>query len=82
MKISYESTALIEEIKRDIAEFGKEYTVSIFFKMIENTKIITNYDFIVDEKPTKLSELQEGETWEKSTLGEVLIMLEEQNSII
>ena len=75
MKISYECSGLIEELKKDIAEFGdiemyaffnkKEVKVPFQGQTTEVT-ILINYDFI--DKNMRASE--------------ILKILEEQNEII
>lgn len=48
-KISFESNDLIEEIKKDIEEFGEDETCFLIYKIINNNIIFVNYDFDVEE---------------------------------
>lgn len=83
IKISYESTNLIEEIENDIKEFGEEEPCILIYKTVYNNIIFTNYDFITDEKkfePKK--ELEKDEHYIKSTLKYALEVFKEQNKIL
>ena len=81
MFISYESTELIKEIQEDIKECGPDKMVMVWYKMVESQPIITNYDFIVEDSPIKISELREGEAITKATLGNIYNALVAQNKI-
>ena len=82
MKISYESSELIEELKEDIKEFGKDKKVIAFYKFIYDTKIYTNYDFIDEENPVTSDELLPDEQTEIITMEELLEKLEEQDKVL
>ncbi len=56
MKISYECSNLIKELKKDIAECG-DIDMYAFFEKIEGYTFIANYDFISEEKPLNSKEL-------------------------
>lgn len=81
IKISYECTDLIEELRDDIAEFGGDTIVAVWCKKCDGVVIYTNYDFIEEEIPIKESELLDGEFLEKMTMTALLILLEKQNEI-
>lgn len=82
MKISYESGDLIEEVKQDIQEFGEDEKIYTMYEMIENHEFITNYDFIVEEKPLTKEEIQSYSRIEILTLKQLLKKLEEQDQIL
>ena len=50
MKISYESSDLIEELKMDIEEFGN-IDMYAYFEKVKGFTFLTNYDFILEEEP-------------------------------
>ena len=81
MFVSYDSTALINEIRADIEEFGEDKRCMIWTIIVEDTELITNYDFSCDDNPIKIDEIKEGETLKPSTLGETLKQLEKQNKL-
>lgn len=82
INVSFDSEELIREVKRDIAEFGSNDVVAVWVKDYGGAKIITNYDFIVDDAPIAEEEMQEGEKIEKMTLEDLWIYLEKQNQIV
>lgn len=83
-KISFESTELINELKRDITECGKEQVFAVFLKYYPKygVEVVTNYDFIVEEMPISKSDLRDGERIALMQASVLLEMLEKQNSII
>ena len=80
--ISYECSALIEELKADIEMFGN-IDMWAFIKKTLDIFIIVDYAFI-DEEEIKLTdaEIEEGIQVVKMKANEILTMLEEQNSFI
>lgn len=50
MKYSFDATELVEELERDIDEFGN-IDMYAFFEKMDNQTFLTNYDFIVEEAP-------------------------------
>lgn len=81
MKISYECSDLIEELQEDILEFG-DIDMYAFFDKIQGYTFLTNYDFIVDEKPLQADELKDDTVVKIMKASEILKILEEQNRII
>lgn len=81
MKISYESSELIAELKQDIAEFGN-IDMYAWVKEIYGRQFITNYDFIEEEQPLQGNEFDENETILVLKAEKILELLEEQNRII
>jgi hypothetical protein len=79
--ISFECSGMIEELKSDITEFGGNTIIAAWCKECEGVTIYTNYDFIDENEPVDPAEL-EGAHIEKMTMTALLLLLEEQNSII
>ena len=82
IKISYECSELIEELKQDIEEFGGDTIVAVWWKENDWLIFYTNYDFIDEEEPITEKELQNEEFIKQMTMTTLLILLEEQNEII
>lgn len=92
MKISYDSSDLIAELKRDIEEFG-DIKIWAISRLMEGTRIYTDYDFIMSKKDYA-DALDEGEEFPKAIQTEVgekketmqasklLHILEEQDKIV
>ena len=81
MKISYDSEELIAELKQDILEFGTDKMFLVWIKNICGTEIVTNYDFIIEEKPITSKEINADE---KVILMQANLLLEKlikQNEI-
>ena len=79
-KFSYDCEELIEELEKDINEFG-DIEMYAFFENIQGKQIITNYDFIEEEKPLTSKEV--GNAIVKiMKASEILKILKEQNKII
>lgn len=49
MKINYDCEELIDELKKDIEEFG-DIDMYAFFEEVDGIVFLTNYDFILSEK--------------------------------
>lgn len=82
-RISYESSDLIDELKQDVEEFGSNHKCILVYKTVGSNIVFTNYDFITKEKPfDPKTELESGEKYINSTLGEALQLFEDQNRII
>ena len=81
MKISYECSELIEELKKDIEEFG-DIDMYAFFEKIKGYTFLTNYDFVNEEKPLETKELKDDTIVKIMKAKEILKILKEQNSII
>ena len=81
-KISFESSEFISELKNDIAEFGENIILYVWYKIIDGVKIYVNYDFIIDDMPLTKKEINSGEIIIKMKAGELLKKLEIQNKII
>lgn len=82
MAISFDSEELIAELKSDIMEYGAEEEVNVWCREYEGVTLYTNYDFIVEEKPVQKKEVRADETVAVMKMGELLKLLEQQNSIL
>lgn len=82
IKISFECSDLIKELKEDIAEFGGDTVVAVWCKDNSGVTIYTNYDFIDEEQPITEKDLDKDEYIEKMTMSTLLILLEKQNEIL
>ena len=82
MLIGFECSELINELKEDIAEFGDNEEIAVWCKDYDGATIYTNYDFINPESPIEPSELKNNEYIKLMTMGELLPLLEKQNSIL
>lgn len=80
--ISYECSELIEELKQDITEFGENDIVLVWCKDYMGVIVYTNYDFISESMPVGNFEFDRDEFSKKMTMGELLKLLEKQNSVI
>lgn len=78
-RVSYECEEVIEDLKRDIAEFGPEEPAWGVWVNRSGYRLLVNY-LIGKKKPTQ----QERENGEAvlSTLGELLQLFEQENQII
>lgn len=79
LKISYECSELIEELRQDILEFGKDTIINVWCKDINGVTLYVNYDFITEELPVGKSELIENEYIKEIPMGDLLKLLEKQN---
>lgn len=81
MKISYECEELIEELKKDITEFGN-IDMYAFFDLIDGVKVLTDYTLIDEEMPLRTSEFKEDTEVLIMKASDILTILEEENSIL
>lgn len=79
--ISFDCSALIAELKEDIAEFGGDIMVEVVTENREGVTIYKDYNFIDDDNSTNFS-LNKGESLEKMTATALLILYEKENSIL
>ncbi len=83
IRLSYDSEDLIDELQKDIAEFGEDWPCILVYKEIYGYIVFTNYDFITDEKPFEpKKELQKDEKYIESTLKYALDVFTVQNKSI
>jgi len=55
MFVTHDNEELLAEIDEDIFEFGENYKVAVWIRIVESQHIITNYDFISEERPIDYS---------------------------
>lgn len=82
IKISFECSELIDELKTDILEFGGDTVVAVWCKDNSGVTLYTNYDFIDEDQPITEKELDKDEYIQKMTMSALLILLEKQNEIL
>lgn len=78
MRVNYDCEDLIDELKKDIKEFG-DFEAYAFFEKIEEFLFLTNYEFVYDKKTPKVKNDLIVQIMKAS---EMLKILEEQNKII
>lgn len=79
--VSFECSELIEELKADIAEFGGNKILEVVTEEREGVTIYKDYNFIDDEKKNEFN-LAKGERLQKITATALLLLYEEENSIL
>lgn len=79
--ISYNCSSLIMELKADIAEFGGDLIVEVVAEQRQGVTIYKDYNFIEDDQNTSLN-LSKNERLQKITASALLILYEQENSII
>lgn len=82
LKISYECSELIEELKQDIEEFGGDTVVAVWCKEYAGVTIYTNYDFIEDEVSSNNYKVNDDEFLRPMTMTALLFLFEKQNEIL
>lgn len=78
--ISFDCSALIEELKEDIAEFGGDLIVEVVTEEKEGVTIYKDYNFIDDDKKTSFK-LSDSEKIQRMNASDLLILYEKENSI-
>lgn len=82
IKISFECSDLIKELKEDITEFGGDTVVAVWCKDNSGVTLYVNYDFINEEQPITEKEVDKDEYIQKMTMSALLLLLEKQNEIL
>lgn len=80
MKISYDCSELIEELKEDIAEFGGNMIVEVVTEEREGVTIFKDYNFTTDDPDTEFR-LNSGEKVQRMTASALMELHEKENSI-
>ncbi len=82
--ISFESSELIEELMKDIAEFGETHMLAVWLRKIQEheVEVVTNYDHMVEASPIEASEIGEDERIVFMTASALMIKLKEQDNIV
>lgn len=79
--ISFDCSELIEELKEDIAEFGGDIIVEVVTEEREGVTIYKDYNFIEDDESTAFK-LSETEKLQRMTASALLLLYEQENSIL
>ncbi len=79
--VSFDCTKLIQELKKDIAEFGGEKLLQVVTEERNGVTIYKDYNFIDDDGETKF-DLSNGEIYQKMTATALLLLYEEENSFL
>ena len=77
--ISFDCSDLIEELKRDIEEFGEDLLVDVVTEKREGVTIYKDYNFASDDEPP--FDLRSSERVERMTAAALLALYEQDNSI-
>lgn len=80
--VSYDCSELIEELKKDIVEFGGDKVVNVWCMIRQGVELYVNYDFICKDMPINKEEIREDEYIKPMTMFTLLMLLEQQNSIL
>ena len=75
--LSCDSSELIEELELDIMEYGEHLIVDAIVKKINDVYFFIDYDFV----PIKMK-LKKGEKVVRMTASALMLILQQQNSII
>lgn len=79
IRISYECTELIEELKEDIREFGGDLLIEAVERDYSGVPVYVDYNFIDGSKET---DLLPNENTVRMTAIALLTILEEQNQVL
>lgn len=76
VQISYECDYLIESLKLDISEYGKSCRVYAISEMMQGVEIYTGYEY------TDRIQLKRGKKYTLMSAGQLMDILQKQNSIL
>lgn len=79
--ISFDCSALIEELKEDITEFGGDLIVEVVTEEKEGVTIYKDYNFIDDDQNTSFK-LSDSEKIQRMSASALLILYEQENSVL
>ena len=79
--IGFECSELIEELKDDIAELGGNILVEVVTEEREGVTIYKDYNFIDNDESTAFK-LSETEKLQRMTASALLLLYEQENSIL
>lgn len=79
--VSFDCSELIEELKADIDEFGGDKVLEVVTEEREDVVIYKDYNFIGDDKGVS-SKLSKNEKLQKMTASALLLLYEQENSIL
>lgn len=80
-KISYECGELIEELRRDITEFGGDLIVEVITEECEGVRIYKDYNFIDSDKKTEFKLLPD-ENVQRMTATALLELYKLEDSVL
>ena len=75
-QISYDCEDLIESLKLDISEYGKSCRVYAISEMMQGVEIYTGYEY------TDRIQLKRGQKYTLMSAGQLMDILQKQNSIL
>lgn len=81
VRVTYECSELIEELKNDIEEFGGDTLVYVWCKNALGVTLYVNYDFIDEDDPVRPEEVKEDEYLQIMTMNALLVLLEKENML-
>lgn len=81
IRISYECTELIEELKNDILEFGGDMIVEAVVRDYSGSEVYVDYN-LIDNHPATDLVLLPNERTIKMTASALLVVFEEQNQVL
>lgn len=76
VQISYECEDLIESLELDISEYGKSCRVYAISEMMQGVEIYTGYEY------TDRIQLKRGQKYTLMSAGQLIDILQKQNSIL
>ncbi len=76
VQISYECEDLIESLKLDISEYSKSCRVYAISEMMQGVEIYTGYEY------TDRIQLKRGKKYTLMSAGQLMDILQKQNSIL
>lgn len=79
--ISYSCADLIQELKKDIAEFGESLIVDVVTEVVQGVTVYKDYNFIDGDTTTDFK-LEPGETMRQMSAVALLVAYEQQNRIL
>lgn len=79
--ISFECSELIAELRQDIVEFGGSEILEVVTDQCEGVTIYKDYNFISSDASTAFK-LAPGEVLQRMTATALLMLYEQQNSIL
>lgn len=80
--ISFDCSELIQELKADIAEFGGYMLVEVVTEERQGVIIYKDYNFINDGGAEHAFKLSDGEKLQRMTASALLLLYEQENSIL
>lgn len=79
--ISFDSSNLIKELMKDIAEFGGDQILEVVTEEKNGVTIYKDYNFLDEDESTSFP-LSDNEKLQKMTASALLILYEKENSIL